>query len=77
MTPVPHAFDSMLIAIPPEEIVLFKSIVESYDNLATMRTEDPRHHHLRIYFAAESRGEVEALLESLDGRFQIRNIGQG
>jgi len=67
-------FESMLIAIPPGEIVLFKSIVESYDNLATMRTEDPRRHYLRIYFAPESRAEVEALLESLDSRFQIRRI---
>ncbi len=71
---MPPKFDSLLIAIPPIEIVLFKSIVESYDNLATMRTEDPRRHYLRIYFAPESRGEVEALLESLEGRFQIRRI---
>ena len=47
----------MLIAIPPEQIVLFKSIVESYDNIATLRTEDPTRHHLRIYFSAESRDE--------------------
>lgn len=71
---MPPKFESLLIAIPPVEIVLFKSIVESYDNLATMRTEDPRRHYLRIYFAPESRREVEALLESLDGRFQIRRI---
>jgi len=47
----------MLIAIPPGQIVLFKSIVESYDNLATLRTEDPVRHHLRIYFSADSRDE--------------------
>jgi Domain of unknown function (DUF4911) len=75
MRPMPANFDSMLIAIPPGEIVLFKSIVESYDNLATMRTEDPKRHYLRIYFAPESRAEVEALLESLENRFQIRHIG--
>ena len=50
----------MLIAMPPGQIVLFKSIVESYDNLATLRTEDPVRHHLRIYFSADSREEVEA-----------------
>ncbi len=57
--------DSMLIAIPPGQIVLFKSIVESYDNLATLRTEDPVRHHLRICFSQETRGEVEALIASL------------
>ena len=73
MSPAPH-FESILIAIPPNEIVMFKSIVESYDNLATLRTEDPRAHRLRIYFAPEARAEIEALIESLTERFQIRRI---
>jgi len=64
----------MLIAMAPEQIVLFKSIVESYDNIATIRTEDPVLHHLRIYFAADSRDEVEALLESLTAQFSIRRL---
>ncbi len=68
---------SMLIAIPPEQIVLFKSIVESYDNLATLRTEDPVRHHLRIYFSADSRDEVEAMMDSLATQFAIERIGEG
>jgi hypothetical protein len=67
----------MLIAIPPEQIVLFKSIVESYDNLATLRTEDPGRHHLRIYFSADSREEVEAMMTSLAKQFEIQRIGEG
>ena len=66
--------DSILIAMAPEQIVLFKSIVESYDNIATLRTEDPMLHHLRIYFAADSREEIEALLESLTTQFSIRRL---
>ena len=73
----PPAIASMLIAIPPEQIVLFKSIVESYDNLATLRTEDPVRHHLRIYFSADSRGEVEAMMVSLSAQFDIERIGEG
>jgi hypothetical protein len=69
------AIASMLIAIPPEQIVLFKSIVESYDNLATLRTEDPARHHLRIYFSADSREEVEAMMASLAAQFTIERIG--
>ena len=64
----------MLIAIPPGQIVLFKSIVESYDNLATLRTEDPARHHLRIYFSADSRDEVEAMMTSLAAQFEIERI---
>ena len=71
------AIASMLIAIPPEQIVLFKSIVESYDNLATLRTEDPARHHLRIYFSADSREEVEAMMTSLSAQFAIERIGEG
>jgi hypothetical protein len=66
--------DSMLIAMAPEQIVLFKSIVESYDNIATLRTENPTLHYLRIYFAADSREEVEALIESLTAQFSIRRL---
>ena len=68
--------DSMLIAMPPEQIVLFKSIVESYDNIATLRTEDPTLHHLRIFFSADTRREVEALLKSLSAQFSIRVLAQ-
>jgi hypothetical protein len=67
----------MLIAIPPEQIVLFKSIVESYDNLATLRTEDPARHHLRIYFSADSRAEVEAMMTSLATQFAIERLREG
>jgi hypothetical protein len=68
------AIDSFLIAIPPEQIVLFKSIVESYDNLATLRTEDPQLHHLRLYFSADSRDEVEAMFTSLANQFDLRRL---
>ena len=67
--------DSILIAMAPEQIVLFKSIVESYDNIATLRTEDPMLHHLRIYFAADSREEVEALIDSLSAQVSISRLG--
>jgi hypothetical protein len=61
-------------AIEPAQIAMFKAIVESYDNLATLRTEDPHLHHLKFYFAAEMEDEVRALLDSLRERFSIREI---
>jgi Domain of unknown function (DUF4911) len=65
---------TITFAIPPAQIALFKAIVESYDNLATLRTEDPRTHTLKLYFAPEMEGEVRALLDSLRDRFSIREI---
>ncbi len=69
------SFQSVLLAIVPARIARFKAIVESYDNLATLRTEDPRHHYLRLFFDAASAAEVNALLDSLSADFSIRRIG--
>jgi hypothetical protein len=66
---------TITFAIAPEKIALFKAIVESYDNLATLRTEDPRRHHLKLYFAAEMEAQVRALLDSMRERFAIRELG--
>jgi len=56
---------SITLAIAPEQIALFKAVIESYDNLATLRTEDPRRHHLRLWFDPAMEDEVMRLLESL------------
>jgi Domain of unknown function (DUF4911) len=68
------ALRTIRFAIAPEKIALFKAIFESYDNLATLRTEDPRNHHLKLYFAAEMESEVRALLDSMRERFAIREL---
>jgi Domain of unknown function (DUF4911) len=67
-------FQSVLLAMPPAGIARFKAIIESYDNLATLRTEDPRHHYLRLYFDPASAAELDALLDSLSADFSIRRI---
>ncbi len=66
---------TIVFAIPPERIALFKAIVESYDNLVTLRTEDPRRHHLKLYFSAENEAEVRSLLNALRSEFLIEEIG--
>jgi Domain of unknown function (DUF4911) len=62
---------TLTLAIPPASIALFKAIIESYDNLATLRTEDPIRHHLKLYFAAPLRTEIEDLVETLSARFAL------
>ncbi len=62
---------AIILRLPPEQIALFKAIIESYDNLATLRTEDSKSHRLRLAFAAESSGEIESLLAGLAGQFSI------
>ncbi len=64
-------FESMLVAVERSQIVSFKSIIESYDNLATLRTEDSRKNLLRLYFSPESRKEIDALLRLLIEKYSI------
>jgi hypothetical protein len=61
-------------AIEPANIALFKAIVESYDNLATLRTDDPKQHHLMLYFSDDMEAEVVALLDSMRKPFSIREL---
>lgn len=69
-----RSFTKVVLGIPPRHIALFKAIVESYDNLATLRTEDPARHHLVLYFSPESADDVEALLESVAETFSLRRL---
>jgi Domain of unknown function (DUF4911) len=73
----PKSMSAITLAVPPERIALFKAIVESYDHLATLRTENPQQHYLKLYFAPETSAEVEALLKSLEADFAIRRLASG
>jgi Domain of unknown function (DUF4911) len=72
--PDPAVMASMLLRMPPHQIALFKAVIESYDNLATLRTEDPHNHYLRLYFAPESAGDVEELIASLSEEFSLSRL---
>lgn len=65
---------SFLVSVRREQIVVFKSIVESHDNLATLRTEDPHRNILRIYFAPELKDEVEAMLAGLPKQLELTKL---
>ena len=66
---------SIAIEIAPAQIAYFKAVIESYDNLATLRTENPTHHHLRLWFDEALRDEINALLSELQLTLPIRIIG--
>jgi len=66
---------SLLIAAEPAKIALFKAIIESYDNLATLRTEDPRRHHLKLWFDPALEDDLNRILDSLAPEISIRRLG--
>jgi hypothetical protein len=72
--PDPAVMASMLLRMPPHQIALFKAVIESYDNLATLRTEDPHNHYLRLYFAPASARDVEELIASLSEEFSLSRL---
>ncbi len=68
------AIVSMVLEVRPEHIAMLKSVIESYDNLATIRTADPVHHHLKLWFSPEHQADIEALLEELASTCPTRRI---
>jgi uncharacterized protein DUF4911 len=65
---------SVVLWVEPRKIMLFKAIIESYDNLATLRTENPARHHLRLYYSPESEADVVELLAAIGEGFSMRRI---
>ena len=67
---------SIVLVVEPANIAMLKAVVESYDNLVTLRTEDPIHHHLKMWFDPGSAADVEALLNSLRHSFPVRVLSR-
>jgi hypothetical protein len=65
---------SILIHVAPEKIALFKAIIESYDNIATMRTENPALNHVRLWFDPESAGDIDRIIAALAPEFGLHRI---
>ncbi len=65
---------TMVLEVEPAAIALLKAVVESYDNLANLRTQDPRHHLLKLWFDPTVEDDVSALIDSLAPRLGIRRL---
>ncbi len=65
---------SIVMAVQPAKIAIFKAIIESYDNLGTLRTEDPRRHHLKLWFDPALEDDVNRILDSLAPEISIRRL---
>jgi hypothetical protein len=68
------AIISMVLEVQPEHIAMLKAVIESYDNLATLRTADPVRHHLKLWFSPEHQGDIEAVLAELAPIYPMRRI---
>ena len=65
---------SIVLEVEPAHIAMVKAVIESYDNLATLRTADPIRHHLKLWFSPEQKDEVEAVLDELARTCPMRRI---
>ena len=65
---------ALSLRMPPNHIAMFKAIIESFDNLATLRTEDPGAHRLRLSFAAEAAEDIDEMLAALTEQFAIERV---
>jgi Domain of unknown function (DUF4911) len=65
---------SIVLEIEPADMAVFKSVIESYDNLATLRTEDPRRHLLKMWFDPALEDDVDRLLDSLAPKVRLKRV---
>jgi hypothetical protein len=68
------AIVSIVLEVAPEHIAMLKAVIESYDNLVTMRTADPVRHHLKLWFSPEHQADVDAVLAELAATCPMRRI---
>ena len=66
----------LFLKTPPENIVLLKSILESYEHLGELRTLDPKTGELVILALSDTEETVRSLLNSLIGKYNVRFIPQ-
>ncbi len=67
-------FRTLILEVAKPDIAFFKAIIESYDNLATLRTEDPQLGHLKLWFAPGFEAHVNEILASLAPMMSIRIV---
>jgi hypothetical protein len=68
------AIISMVLEVAPEHIAMIKAVIESYDNLVTLRTADPVRHHLKLWFSPAHQDDVEAVLAELSSSCPMRRV---
>ncbi len=68
------AIASLVLEVAPRHIALLKAVIESYDNLATLRTADPARHHLKLWFSPAHQADLDAILAELAASVPMRRI---
>ncbi len=62
---------TLVIAIPPAEVLLLTSLMEACDNLAIVRTIDPAKGQLALWYHRGMEGHVEEQLQWLGARLPL------
>ena len=68
------AIISIVLEVQPEHIAMLKAVLESYDNLVTLRTADPVRHHLKLWFSPEHQSDIDAVLAELATTCPMRRV---
>jgi Domain of unknown function (DUF4911) len=67
-------FEAIYLNIPPENIVLLKAILESYDELGILRTIDKKRGDVAILSLPGVRRDLDNLLESLTSELRLSHL---
>jgi hypothetical protein len=60
--------------VDPRRIVLIKSLLEGYEGLVVVRTEDPQHGALQLLVSPDFAAEMEGILADISQRIWMERL---
>lgn len=70
--PVPECSDKLLVTLPPQQVGMFRFLLEGYDNIASFTVLDRSEALLKVFFSPHQHGEARSALEDISGTLDIR-----
>lgn len=69
--PPPGRSGRLLVRVPPEDVALFRFLLEAYENLAIFTTLERRTALLKVLFSPQQEGAVRAALAEIGGSLPL------
>lgn len=63
--PVPEYSDKLLVSVPPQQVGMFRFLLEGYDNIASFTVLDRAEALLKVFFSAHQHAEARSALENI------------
>lgn len=69
--PAPEASDKLLVTLPPQQVGMFRFLLEGYDNIASFTVLDRNEALLKVFFSPHQHAEARSALEDIGHTLDI------